>query len=59
MQKWIFALPVRSDEEKRQQVQLQCELERTVAELGDLPGLGEDGVCKALRPFLMFSLNLS
>ena len=51
MQKWVFALPVRSDEEKRHQAQLQRELERTVAELSNLPGLGKDGVCSSLASY--------
>ena len=57
MQKWVFALPVRSDEEKKQQAQLQRELERTVAELGNLPGLGKDSVRITLQPLIGLSAN--
>ncbi|MCJ1254307.1 hypothetical protein MMC24_002122 [Lignoscripta atroalba] len=38
LQKWIFALP------KDRQLVLQKELERSVKELGDVPGLGKDGL---------------
>jgi ethanolamine kinase len=44
MQKWIFALPVRTAAEKERQTTLQAELKRTTAELGDIPGLGKDGL---------------
>ena len=44
MQKWVFALPTTNEiEVKRKQV-LQKELERTVADLGDKPGLGGNGL---------------
>lgn len=50
MQKWIHALStVTESEEKRKRV-LQKELERTVAELGDTLGLGNDGVCIFHQP---------
>ena len=45
IQKWIFALPVRTEVEVERKSRLQQELERTVAELGNNPGLGKDGVC--------------
>jgi hypothetical protein len=45
MQKWIFALPITNEAEKKRKDVLQKELERTVSELGDTPGLGKDGVC--------------
>lgn len=45
MQKWIFALPTTNEAEKKRKDVLQKELERTVSELGDTPGLGKDGVC--------------
>ena len=45
MQKWIFALPAETDAEKQRRSRLQKELERTVKELGDTPGLGKEGVC--------------
>ena len=44
MQKWVFALPTTSEKEIKRKDILQKELERTVSELGDLPGLGENGV---------------
>ena len=46
MQKWIFALPKGTVAEQERQATLQKELERTVKELGDLPGLGQDGVSR-------------
>lgn len=42
--KWIFALPVASEIERKRKDNLQRELERTVAELADMPSLGKDGV---------------
>ncbi|MCJ1396338.1 hypothetical protein MMC18_009227 [Xylographa bjoerkii] len=44
IQKWIFALPVRTEVELERKSRLQQELERTVAELGNNPGLGKDGI---------------
>ncbi|KAI4113903.1 MAG: hypothetical protein LQ345_005209 [Seirophora villosa] len=44
IQKWIFALPTASELEKKRKNELQIELERTVAELGDLPSLGNNGL---------------
>ena len=44
MQKWIYALPKGTVAEQKRQAMLQKELERTVKELGDTPGLGQDGV---------------
>ncbi len=44
MQKWIFALPCDTEAQKSRQDTLQKELERTVKDLGKLPGLGHDGV---------------
>ena len=44
MQKWVFALPTNNEMEVKQKKALQKELERTVADLGDKPGLGGDGV---------------
>ena len=45
MQKWIFALPARTKAEVAQNTMLQQELERSSAELSDVPGLGGSGVC--------------
>lgn len=44
MHKWIFALPTRTEAEKKRQAVLHQELIRTVEELGNAPGLGKDGV---------------
>lgn len=44
MQKWVYALPMTNEIEIRRKNVLQEELERTVAELGDKPGLGGNGV---------------
>ena len=44
MQKWVFALPMTNEAEIRRKDVIQEELERTVSELGDTPGLGGDGV---------------
>lgn len=44
MHKWIYALPTRTKAEKERQAVLDQELKRAVAELGDIPGLGKDGV---------------
>lgn len=44
MHKWIFALPTRTEAEKKRQAVLRQELIRTVEELGNAPGLGKDGV---------------
>ncbi|MCJ1249356.1 hypothetical protein MMC30_006579 [Trapelia coarctata] len=44
MHKWVHALPTRTEQEKKRQAVLHQELIRTVAELGDRPGLGKDGL---------------
>ena len=44
MQKWVFALPTTNEMEIKRKKVLQEELERTVADLGDKPGLGGNGV---------------
>ena len=44
MQKWIYALPTQTDKQKRQQQLLQQELLRTVKDLADLPGLGNNSL---------------
>lgn len=49
LQKWICALPTRTESEKHRKILLQNELQRTVTDLGDRPGLGQDGV--RLVPF--------
>ncbi|CAJ2513302.1 Uu.00g014210.m01.CDS01 [Anthostomella pinea] len=44
MQKWILALPAKTDAERTRQADLQKELERLVGELSQRPGLGENGL---------------
>ena len=44
LQKWIFALPTKTEAEEKRKNVLQKELERTVSELGDTSGLGKEGV---------------
>lgn len=44
MQKWIFALPSETPAQKERQALLQNELRSLVADLGQRPGLGKDGV---------------
>lgn len=44
MQKWILALPSSTEAEVARNTSLQKELEKTVKDLGDRPGLGKDGV---------------
>jgi hypothetical protein len=45
LQKWIFALPTTTEEQRTRRRALQKELERVVRELDDGRGLGDDGVC--------------
>jgi ethanolamine kinase len=45
MQKWIFALPAGTKDEKSRKATLQHELEFLVEEMADRPGFGKDGVC--------------
>ncbi len=44
MQKWIFALPTETEEQRARQAELQTELKRLVAELSQRLGLGQNGV---------------
>lgn len=44
MQKWILALPTRTDAELQRQGQLQEELTRTIQDLSQRPGLGKNSV---------------
>ncbi|KAK4695255.1 ethanolamine kinase, partial [Lecanoromycetidae sp. Uapishka_2] len=44
MQKWAFALPTDNKAQVIRKDVLQKELERTVSDLGDLPGLGGNGL---------------
>ena len=47
MQKWIFALPTSTKAEISRKSMLQQELERSSAELSNVPGLGGNGVRSA------------
>lgn len=49
MQKWVFALPTTTEAEMKRKDVLQKELERTVSELSDTSGLGENGVRQCLK----------
>lgn len=44
MQKWIFALPTKTEAQRKRQSDLQQELTKLVEELSQRPGLGENGV---------------
>ncbi len=44
MQKWMFALPDETPEQRSRQQELQKELEKLVDELSQRPGLGRNGV---------------
>lgn len=44
MQKWIFALPTDTDEQRARQAELQKELTVLVSELSQRPGLGVNGL---------------
>ena len=44
IQKWILALPTKTDEQKQQQANLQKELKELVAEFSQREGLGKDGL---------------
>jgi ethanolamine kinase len=44
LQKWILALPTKTEEQRSRRRALQKELERVVGELDDGRGLGDDGV---------------
>lgn len=44
MQKWILALPTKTEEQKTRQANLQQELDWLVTELGRRKGLGENGL---------------
>lgn len=47
MQKWILALPTKTEAQQTRQANLQKELTRLVGELSQRPGLGENGVNRA------------
>jgi hypothetical protein len=44
LQKWILALPRKTEQQRQRRKHLQKELERTIAELDDGSGIGEEGV---------------
>lgn len=47
MQKWIYALPTETDQERARQEELQTELARLVDELSERDSLGKNGVCRS------------
>lgn len=51
LQKWILALPTKTEEQRTRRRALQKELERVVGELDDGRGLGDDGVCSFSSEF--------
>ena len=55
LQKWILALPTSTEAELKRKSLLQAELERTVKDLGKVPGLGKDGVCSIAQETLATS----
>lgn len=50
LRKWICALPTHTKSQKHRNFVLERELQRTMAELGHRPGLGEHGVCHLSCP---------
>lgn len=44
MQKWIFALPTDTEQQRKRQATLQTELNQLVKDLSQRPGLGKNGV---------------
>ncbi|KAH8884033.1 choline/ethanolamine kinase [Thozetella sp. PMI_491] len=44
MQKWIFALPDETEQQRARQAELQGELRKLVDELSERPGLGKNGL---------------
>ena len=44
MQKWIFALPTNTEQQRERQATLQAELNQLVKDLSQRPGLGKNGV---------------
>ena len=50
MQKWILALPTKTEAQRTRQADLQKELTRLVAELSQRPGLGVNGVSSSSVP---------
>lgn len=48
MQKWILALPTKTDAQRARQATLQQELAKLVEELSQRPGLGDNGVSTSI-----------
>jgi len=48
MQKWILALPIKTDTQRERQAQLQDELVELIKDLSQRPGLGKNGVRSTL-----------
>lgn len=44
MQKWIYALPTETEQQRKRQITLQTELNELIKKLSQRPGLGENGV---------------
>lgn len=50
MQKWIFALPTDTEEQRKRQAKLQTEMNQLVKDFSQRPGLGKNGVSVSLSP---------
>jgi ethanolamine kinase len=59
MQKWIYALPIKTEAEKLRQASLQKELTRLVGEFSSRPGLGQNGVSFVSAHYPHTSLKIS
>lgn len=57
MQKWILALPTKTDAQRERQATLQRELTKLVAEMSQRPGLGTDGVSPASNVMTVFPVE--
>jgi ethanolamine kinase len=55
MQKWIFALPTDTEQQRQRQDLLQAELDELISNLSQRPGIGENGVSRRLPLFDIFS----
>lgn len=56
MQKWIFALPTDTADQRERQARLQTEMNRLVKDLSQRPGLGKNGVRSTLSSPDLLSL---
>ncbi|KAI1459393.1 kinase-like protein [Annulohypoxylon moriforme] len=55
MQKWIFALPTDTEDQRSRQADLQQELSKLIRELSERPGLGENGVSSTINQTQQYS----